>query len=566
VSLAKSDDISKTIKNPSLREKDGVCYSLPGDDFIVETRASKNVTDYWDQYKVLPPWYLYGNEDGVFRMLPGSPQECSSGESTYDPRIRPWYVAASSGPKDVILILDTSGSMRSRGRLDLMKEAAKRVIGTLGVSDYFSVIAFNDNANHVGNAFVDDSALLLRANSDNKNAMLEKIDALQAAGGTNFITGFDLAFKTFKSSDAAELSSSCHKAILFLTDGENNDDTGALMSFIDQQRSVYEAEKKPVLFTYSFGAGATNDVPKNIACANDGIWAPVDDGGDLARSMGAYYKYFAYGLSGPQEQDFVAWVEPYEFATTGELGTTSSVPVYDRSVDPPIFAGVVGVDFPFSAMERALGKEGEEGRAEILQGIVDRSVANCPALSLTFCQLQSLREYGSGDQSNPSFKCPADSSTTDCQTSALKPKLCTDDPSLSYPAEIWNNDLNDGRTYEEKVCCTVGEEPRIANTLGDDEIKELVCKKEGGGPSAEKEKGLSVGAIVGIAVGCTLFALGLGYISKKRKKNEVPVARPTHEKIPDPLIATPVHQNYDDAVPFMVLLDLIGTCIIEFLD
>jgi hypothetical protein len=56
VSLAKSDDISKTIKNPSLREKDGVCYSLPGDDFIVETRASKNVTDYWGQYKVLPPW------------------------------------------------------------------------------------------------------------------------------------------------------------------------------------------------------------------------------------------------------------------------------------------------------------------------------------------------------------------------------------------------------------------------------------------------------------------------------------------------------------------------------
>jgi hypothetical protein len=471
-------------------------------------------------------------------MLPGSPQECSSGESTYDPRIRPWYVAASSGPKDVILILDTSGSMGSRGRLDLMKEAAKRVIGTLGVSDYFSVIEFNDNANHVGTASGDDhSALLLRANSDNKNAMLEKIDALQASGGTEFITGFDLAFKTFKSSDSVELSSSCHKAILFLTDGDNKDDTGALMTFIDQQRSVYEAEKRPVLFTYSFGAGATNDVPKNIACANDGIWAPVDDGGDLAQSMGAYYKYFAYGLSDSQE-DFVAWVEPYEFATTGELGTTSSAPVYDRSVDPPIFAGVVGMDFPFSAMERALGKEGEEGRAEILQGIVDRSVANCPALSLTFCQLQSLREYGSGDQSNFSFKCPADSSTTDCQTSALKPKLC-DSPSRSYPAEIWNNDLNDGRTYEEKVCCTVGEEARIANTLGDDEIKDLVCKE-----------GSSVGMIVGIAVGCTLVALGLGYtyISKKRKKSDVTVARPTYEEAPDPIIATPVHQNYDDVV------------------
>ena len=53
VSLAKSDDISKTIKEPSLREKDGVCYSLPGDDFIVETRAENN---FWGKYNVLPPW------------------------------------------------------------------------------------------------------------------------------------------------------------------------------------------------------------------------------------------------------------------------------------------------------------------------------------------------------------------------------------------------------------------------------------------------------------------------------------------------------------------------------
>ena len=29
--------------------------------------------------------------------------------------------------------------------------------------------------------------------------------------------------------------------------------------------------------------------------------------------MGAYYKYFAYGLS--QDEDYVAWVEPYQFAT-----------------------------------------------------------------------------------------------------------------------------------------------------------------------------------------------------------------------------------------------------------
>ena len=32
---------------------------------------------------------------------------CEDGEATYDPRKRPWYVSASSGPKDIVLVLDT---------------------------------------------------------------------------------------------------------------------------------------------------------------------------------------------------------------------------------------------------------------------------------------------------------------------------------------------------------------------------------------------------------------------------------------------------------------------------
>ena len=53
----------------------------------------------------------------VFRMLPGYSFDCPYGDFTFDPRVRPWYVGASSGPKDVIIVLDTSGSMNSLGRM-----------------------------------------------------------------------------------------------------------------------------------------------------------------------------------------------------------------------------------------------------------------------------------------------------------------------------------------------------------------------------------------------------------------------------------------------------------------
>ena len=32
----------------------------------------------------------------------------------YDPRLRSWFLAASNGPKNVIFILDSSGSMNEK--------------------------------------------------------------------------------------------------------------------------------------------------------------------------------------------------------------------------------------------------------------------------------------------------------------------------------------------------------------------------------------------------------------------------------------------------------------------
>ena len=54
VSLANNGDVSTSISRPSEREKDGVCYTLQGDDFIIEAREQS--TDYWNQYDVSPPW------------------------------------------------------------------------------------------------------------------------------------------------------------------------------------------------------------------------------------------------------------------------------------------------------------------------------------------------------------------------------------------------------------------------------------------------------------------------------------------------------------------------------
>jgi hypothetical protein len=119
------------------------------------------------------------------------------------------------------------------------------------------------------------------------------------------------------------------------------------------------------------------------------------DASFIVESFESYYTLFALGLGQNRNENFVAWVEPYNFATGGVLGTTVSAPVYDRSKDPPIFVGVVGIDFTMAAFNKALGSEA--GSQEALDRVILASTANCPSLDLSICKLE---RYGRHVTSN----------------------------------------------------------------------------------------------------------------------------------------------------------------------
>ena len=70
----------------------------------------------------------------------------------------PWEdAAAASGPRDVGLVIDTSGSM-SGTREAMARSASKMVVDTLTSSDYVSIVRFSSSASMLGVT----TALLLR--------------------------------------------------------------------------------------------------------------------------------------------------------------------------------------------------------------------------------------------------------------------------------------------------------------------------------------------------------------------------------------------------------------------
>ena len=81
----------------------------------------------------------------MYKLFPGISWETESGEcSDYDPRIRPWYIGASSGSKNVIFIIDSSGSMAEQKptRIEIAKTAANKTIGGLNVYDWVGLVFF----------------------------------------------------------------------------------------------------------------------------------------------------------------------------------------------------------------------------------------------------------------------------------------------------------------------------------------------------------------------------------------------------------------------------------------
>ena len=361
---------------------------------------------YWESFGVESPQMFFGAQDGSFRIFPGR-RYPTCGE--FDPRQRPWYIAASSGPKNIVLVLDTSGSMAGQ-RLVLLKEAAKRIVRTLTVGDRVAIVRFSGDAQLIA----DPNGRMFTATKENIETLVNEIDRFEAVGTTNFYDAFQAGFDVLDNTVEQELQADCNSAILFLTDGEMTDPENIqeidvinlVKARLDQ--TVAATGNPALLFSYS--VSEDDDVhafPKQLACSTDfGVWSKIVDPREIVDSLTSYYNLFALGLGQGKNEDFVAWVEPYEFATGGVLGTTVSAPVYDRSTEPALFVGSVGFDFTLAAMDAAAGSEA--GSQEVLDRVVLASTAKCPSLNLTLCELESFRRQGSaGDEALCTSNCTA---------------------------------------------------------------------------------------------------------------------------------------------------------------
>uniref|UniRef100_A0A3B4GWA8 Voltage-dependent calcium channel subunit alpha-2/delta-4-like n=1 Tax=Pundamilia nyererei TaxID=303518 RepID=A0A3B4GWA8_9CICH len=287
-------------------------------------------------------WQYFGSSTGFFRIYPGikwTPD--SNGVVAFDCRNRNWYIQAATSPKDIIIMVDISGSMKGL-KMTIAKHTINTILDTLGENDFVNVIAYTDYVRYVEPCF---RGTLVQADLDNREHFKVLVEELHVKGEAKIKNAMKESFKILN-----EVSGSmCNQAIMLITDGAMEDFQSVFEEFNWPERRVR-------VFTYLIGREMTfAQNTKWIACNNKGYYTHISTLADVQENVMEYLHVLSRPMVINHDHDII-WTEAYMdtvlFATKAQsllLMTSVAMPVFSKkkeTLSHGILLGVVGSDIP----------------------------------------------------------------------------------------------------------------------------------------------------------------------------------------------------------------------------
>ncbi|CAB1432083.1 unnamed protein product [Pleuronectes platessa] len=246
-------------------------------------------------------WQYFGSAKGFFRQYPGvkwHPDE--HGVIGFDCRNRKWYIQAATSPKDVVILVDVSGSMKGL-RLTIARQTVSSILDTLGDDDFFNIIAYNQEIHYVEPCL---NGTLVRADRTNKDHFREHLDKLFAKGIGLLGEALTEAFTILSDFNQTGRGSLCSQAIMLVTDG-------ATQMYDDVFERHNWPERKVRIFPYLIGReSAFADNLKWMACANKGYFSQISTLADVQENVMRYLHVMSRPKVIDHEHDTV-WTEAY---------------------------------------------------------------------------------------------------------------------------------------------------------------------------------------------------------------------------------------------------------------
>jgi Ca-activated chloride channel family protein len=159
---------------------------------------------------------------------------------------------ANKKTADVVLVLDTSGSMNQDEKIQNAKLGAQQFLTMMGERDSLSFLPFSSDFNW---AFED-----LALGQDGKSKATAAVNSVFAAGETSLYDSIQAAYQHLKQRGAKGKI----QAVVVLTDGEDTDSKTKLPALLDEVRCNGESNAIRI-FTIAYGRDAKKDILQQIA-------------------------------------------------------------------------------------------------------------------------------------------------------------------------------------------------------------------------------------------------------------------------------------------------------------
>ncbi|XP_011260167.1 voltage-dependent calcium channel subunit alpha-2/delta-3 isoform X2 [Camponotus floridanus] len=262
-------------------------------------------------------WQYFGSASGFMRQYPAMSWYMDPVD-LFDCRTRSWYIEAATSPKDILILMDTSGSMTGMRR-EIARHVINNILDTLGNNDFVNIITFSNVTKEVVPCFSD---TLVQANLANVRELKLAIEKLVTEKIANFSLALTTAFELLETFRTEREGAKCNQAIMLITDGVpyNFKEIFEAYNWKDNPDEPLKADMPVRVFTYLIGREVA-DVREVqwMACANRGYYVHLCTPAEVREEVLKYVPVMARPLVLGRTDHPTIWTPVYADITDPKM-------------------------------------------------------------------------------------------------------------------------------------------------------------------------------------------------------------------------------------------------------
>ncbi|XP_076637215.1 ca[2+] channel Muscle-specific alpha2/delta subunit isoform X1 [Colletes latitarsis] len=282
-------------------------------------------------------WQYFGSVSGMLRQYPAmqwrtdpmmnedeegeKEEEIDDGEERpdiYDCRVRSWFIEAATCSKDMVILMDTSGSMTGMGKT-IARTTVNMILDTLSNNDFVTVLSYTNETYDVVDCFKD---MLIQATPENVDTFKKAIITVKTEGLANLTEAFNRAFdllKNYRETRGCDAENSCNQLIMLVTDGVPGNLTEVFKTWNWQDNDTHIPVR---VFTYLLGKEVTKVREIQwMACLNRGYYTHVHTQEEVREQVLKYIPVVARPMVLQDVVHPVVWTHAYADITNPALAT-----------------------------------------------------------------------------------------------------------------------------------------------------------------------------------------------------------------------------------------------------